>query len=47
VSGKLPCTAFCGCHAEDCHNDLTKSGVASDADDDDGTWVSVDIDGRE
>lgn len=35
VSGKLPCTVFCGCHAEDCHNELTKCDVASDADDDD------------
>ena len=35
VSGKLPCTVFCGCHAEDCHNELTKCDVASDANDDD------------
>jgi hypothetical protein len=39
VSDKLPCTVCC--YAEDCHNDLTKSGVASDADDDDDTWVFV------
>ena len=35
VRGRLPCTVFCQCHAEDCHNDLTNSGVASDTDDDD------------
>ena len=37
MSGKLPCTVFCGCHAENCHKKLTKCDVVSEPDNDDDT----------